>query len=177
METESSPEEIVWFDLVGQTSDGKGFVAIERHKIDGILDITNQRIFYIDLMANEVYTLLEGQAISEAFILPVDGLIWVTYDESQEGAFVEVPSGEIVLGLSSLLYPPTDEEIQYAPSYDNWGWYRTKARSKSSDMNLIAGYQGDEIVIWDILTGEFTVVAEELPGRKVFLGWVPDRDQ
>jgi hypothetical protein len=111
---------------------------------------------------------------SEAFILPVDGLIWVTYDETREGAFVKVPSGEIILGPSSRLYPPNDEEIQYAPSYDNVGWYRTKARSKSSDMHLIAGYQGDQVVIWDILTGEFTVVAEDLPGRKVFLGWVPD---
>jgi hypothetical protein len=174
---DENPYSNVLFDLVGQMPVDKSFIVIERHEIDDKFDTTLQKILYIDLETCEILSLLEGQAISEAFILPVDGLIWVTFDESQEGAFIKVPSGEIVLGPSSHLYPPTDEEIQYAPSYDNWGWHRTKAQSKSSDMHLIAGYQGDEVVIWDILTGEFTIVAEDLPGRKVFLGWVPDLDE
>jgi hypothetical protein len=171
------PNSYVIFDLVGQIPVEECFIVIEQHEIDDNFDITFQKLLYIDLKTNKILSLLEGQAISEAFILPVDGLIWVTYDETREGAFVEVPSGEVILGPSSHLYPPTDEEIQYAPTYSKYAWYRTKTRSKSSDMHLIAGYQGDEVVIWDILTGEFTLVAEDLPGRKVFLGWSPDLDE
>ena len=169
--------EFYLYDIIGETNGNGGVIIIERHEINTELDLDSQKLRYIDLETKETISMMEGEPISEAFILPVDGLIWVTYDEAQEGAYVKVPSGEIILGPSSQLHPPTDDEIQYGPSYDTSSWYSTKSRSKSSDLHLIAGYQGDEIVIWDIQTGGFTVVAGDLSGKKVFLGWVPDLDR
>jgi WD40 repeat protein len=47
----------------------------------------------------------------------------------------------------------------------------------SPDGHLIAGHSEDEIVIWDLDSGESTIVAPELEGRNIFLGWDPDPEE
>lgn len=163
----------VTYDVVGEVADGGSIVAIERHETDDQPVWDRQRVLYIDLRTDEVTSLLEGEAITQAYVLPVDDLLWVVYGERREGAIVEVPSGKVVAGPDPRLYPPSKrEEIDSSPAWASDAFDESRLRW-TPDMHLLAGYRGDDIVVWDVETGGYTTVAPELKGYKVLLGWDP----
>jgi len=160
------------FDLAGQTS-GSGYVILERREQDRQLDPTFEKLIYVDITSGDVLTVFEGKPISTAVVLPGSDEVWVTADDPRQGWIAQLPSGQIIAGPSSLLYPPTSEELEILPGVENVG-SEAKEHSRSPDLNLIAGYRGEDLVVWDVLTGDSIAVASEPPGQKVFLGWVPD---
>lgn len=166
------------FNLIGEVGDGQGFIVRESRAINQETDPTFENLLYVDLVTNEVLILLEGEHIEETLVLPGSSLIWLTFKGSEEGMILEAPSGEVVAGPAVELHIPSADEIQYAPVWRTLiprQYIREmKIRSRSPDRHLITGYQRDEVVVWDVETGDFTPVAPDLEGEKIFLGWVPD---
>jgi hypothetical protein len=163
------------FDLVGQTSTG-GYVILERREENHQLDSTFEKLIYIDLGSGDVLPVIEGTPISSAILLPASDEVWLTSDETRQGWIVELPGGLPVAGPSALLYPPARDELDSRPDWDSpeSAAAALQPRFRSLDMQLITGYRGDALFIWDVLTGEFTSVGSSLEGRMLFLGWVPD---
>lgn len=161
------PEGYTNRELIGNTADGLGFVITEEHEIDDLPDPSQQKLLYLDLATDELRTVLEGEAFSRAWMLPVEDWVWLLYDESGEAEIRHASTGEIVYPRSAHIYPPPEEAFHASTPYPLF----------SPDMHLLAGYSPDDetqIVIWDMLTREFIPVAPEVEGEQVLLGWVQD---
>ena len=159
------------FELAGQTL-SNGYLVVERREINRQLDPAFQKLIYIDLLSGSVMPLLEGMPMSTAVVLPGSDKVWITDDDTRQGWIAELPSGQVIAGPSSTLYPPTSVELEILPDLEDVG-DEVRQRSRSPDLHLWVGYRGDDLVVWDVQSGRITTVAPEFEGRKVFLGWDP----
>jgi hypothetical protein len=154
VEAEPEPDELVQINPYDEIYDGSGLIVVEGHSVRSTR--LPEHVLYVDLISGSVMKLIQNEMLPTTITSPVDAYALLAYGDPCVGTIYEFPSGAPIYGPRSNLCMG-----------GNW----------SIDGHLIGGFSRGEIVVWDIDIGERTVVAEDLPGDKIFLGWVPDLDE
>jgi hypothetical protein len=160
---------IQWLD----DQSGLVYYEVGKHSQSSVID---RIVKHFDLDTMQEYVLSDlpaayigGYFVPSVTLSPNDELIVFLYGEPctnnlPENDFASNISFEFqILSIQErkVVFIPPPGECIALPSW-------------SPDGHLIAGHSGDDIVVWDLDSGESTIVAPELEGRKIFLGWVPD---
>jgi hypothetical protein len=155
--------------------DQSGLVYYEVGKHSQASMINRTAKFY-DLVTDQEYTLSDlpvayigGFYAPSVTISPNDKLVVLLYGDPCTDNFpdndiasnVSFPFQIISIQQREVVFIPPPGECIALPTW-------------SPDGHLIAGHSGDDIVIWDLDSGESTIVAPEFEGRNIFLGWDPD---
>jgi hypothetical protein len=161
----------VTYDLLGPTDSGKGYFVWERNWYGEGSAPGEGRILFLDLVTGGPHSMLEGGEFTAALPFLHEPWLWLLYSGPVVGTVVAAPAGDVIArsGESLSLRIPLEElERQFGPE----GY----SRVLSPDMQLAALVHNGRLMIWDVLTGEYTEVAPELEGEKTFIGWIPDPD-
>jgi hypothetical protein len=149
VEAEPEPDELVQINPDGEIFDGSGLIAMERHSLKS--NRLPGNALYIDFISGSIKQIMLNIIDHTISVSPVDAYALLAYGDPCVGAIYEFPSGTPIYGPSSDLCMG-----------GNW----------STDGHLIGGFSLGKIVIWDMDTGERTIVAPDLEGDKQVLGWI-----
>jgi len=161
----------VEYDLIGPTGSGAGYFIQERSWYEDESELGEVNVLFLDLVTGLLHTMIRGGEFTSAFPLPAEPWLWLLYTEPMVGTIVAAPDGATIAASSedrSLRLPIEELERQYGVA--------GVPLSISPDANLAVLEHNDRLMIWDVLTGEYTEVAPDIPGDKTFIGWIPDPD-
>ncbi len=174
--------EFTTYELIGPTGNNSGYIVVERHERDGVLERARQRALRVDLNTLEATEFLTGDTFHDVLPLPEADWVLALGDDPSTASVVSALNGRVIWGSStafpveeivnglaarSVLPPEVIARAFALADYRDW---------ISQDAHLIAIPGGPELLVWDVLTGGYTEVAPELEGDKTFIGWIADPD-